>query len=231
MKTNFQIALRHTLPVLAGFFPLGLAYGILMAKAGYHFLWSGLTSPAVLAGSLQFLMLDFFAGKTPLVSVAVMSLLLNSRHIFYGLSFLERFREYGRKKYFMIYSLTDENYSLLCAPVPAADRKTVDLLSSLLVACYWVGFSMLGGWIGQWLPFDTTGIDFALTALFVVILVDQLRDAKSLVPLAAAVVSGIGCLLWLGPADFILPSLCITVAALLLLRPRLEPSLSGKEER
>jgi 4-azaleucine resistance transporter AzlC len=216
---------------MAGFFPLGLAYGILMLDAGYNFLWTGFTSVIVLAGSLQFLMLDFFAGGVPIVTIIVMALLLNSRHIFYGLSFIEKFREYGPRKYFMIYTLADENYSLLCSykAQEGTNAKTVNIMSSALVAFYWIVFSMLGGLVGRLITFDTTGIEFALTALFVVILLEQMKGAKNLLPVVIAAVSSVSCILAFGASDFILPSLVITVAALLFLRPRLETKTVEKE--
>lgn len=213
---------------MAGFFPLGLAYGILMFNAGYNFLWTGLTSVTVLAGSLQFLMLDFFAGGAPVFTIIVMSLLLNSRHIFYGLSFIEDFKKYGPWKYFMIYSLSDESYSLLCSykPQEGGDAKTVNILSSRFVVFYWTVFSMLGGLLGKLITFDITGIDFALTALFVVILLDQIRDAGSKLPATIAVVSGVLCILVFGASNFILPSLVVTVAVLVFFRPQLERTLA-----
>ena len=118
VKNSFRYALRRSVPILVGFLPLGTAYGILMAKAGYNFLWSGLASLVVYAGSLQMLMVGFLTASTPLLTVIVTSLLLNSRHIFYGLSFLEKFNSYGAWKYFLIYGLPDESYSLLCSYVP-----------------------------------------------------------------------------------------------------------------
>ena len=232
MKKSFLYAFKRTIPIMAGFFPLGLAYGILMMKAGYNSLWTGLTSVTVLAGSLQFLMLDFFASGAPIGTIIIMALLLNSRHVFYGLSFIEKFKEYGPWKPFMIYSLSDESYSLLCSvkPQEGTNEKTVNILSSGFVVFYWTLFSMLGGLVGSWITFDTTGIDFALTALFVVILLDQMRGAKSLLPAAIAAVSCVVCILIFGTANFILPSLAVTVAALLIFRSKLGYIPLKKEE-
>ncbi len=231
MKNNVMCAFKRTLPILTGFLPIGLAYGILMAKAGYGFLWTGFVSITVLAGSLQFLMLTFFAGGVPMITMIVMALLLNSRHIFYGLPFIEKFKKYGPWKYWMIYTLADENFSLLCAAKPQAgtDEKTVNILSSSMVVFYWVLFSMLGGLAGQWIPFDTAGLDFALTALFVVILLDQMRGAGSLLPAGIAVISSVFCILVFGADQFILPSLVLTVGALFALKPRLAGTLAKEE--
>jgi len=232
MKKNLGIAFQRTLPIMAGFLPIGLAYGILMAQAGYNFLWTGFTSITVLAGSLQFLMLSFFAGGVPMLTMIVMALLLNSRHIFYGIPFIEKFKGYGRWKYWMIYTLADENFSLLCAAKPqeGVNEKTVNILSSSLVVFYWVVFSMLGAMIGRFIPFDTAGLDFALTALFIVILLDQMKDAGSLLPAGIAAVSSVVCILVFGPAQFILPSLVLTVGALFAFKPRLEKTVPAEKE-
>ena len=115
MRKTVAYAFHHSIPILIGFFPVGLAYGLLMQQAGYNFLWSGACSLFVLAGSLQFLMVTFFAGGVSLATVAVLALLLNSRHIFYGLSFIDKFRSFGPWRWFLIYSLCDENYSLHCS--------------------------------------------------------------------------------------------------------------------
>ena len=213
MRKTVAYAFHHSIPILIGFFPVGLAYGLLMQQAGYNFLWSGACSLFVLAGSLQFLMVTFFAGGVSLATVAVLALLLNSRHIFYGLSFIDKFRSFGPWRWFLIYSLCDENYSLHCSHDfgPDVNEEWAYVLTAALVTFYWVALSMLGGLVGSLIPFDTTGIDFALTALFTVITA------------VVAAVSSIGALLLLGPDKFLLPSLLVTVAALTLLRPVLEP--------
>jgi 4-azaleucine resistance transporter AzlC len=230
-KNSVLFALKRTLPMMAGFLPLGLAYGILMAGIGYNWLWTAATSIVVLAGSLQFLMLSFFAGGVPMASVVVMALMLNSRHIFYGIPFIEKFKAYGPWKYWMIFTLADENFSLLCSykPQEGLDDKTVNLLSSTLVAFYWILFTTLGALVGRWITFDTTGLDFALTALFVVILLDQMKEADSLLPAALAAASSVLCIVIFGADGFILPSLLITVTALAVLQPRLSPEKMHEE--
>ena len=224
LQNSFRYALRRSVPILVGFFPLGTAYGILMAKAGYNALWTGLTSLFVYAGSLQMLMIGFFTASTPIMTVIVASLLLNSRHIFYGLSFLDKFNSYGPWKYFLIYGLPDESYSLLCSYVPqeGVEEKWVHVFDTALIWLYWIAFSVLGCIAGSLIPFDLTGIDFAMTALFIVILVDQLKGASSRLPAAVSLISAALCLLLFGPDNFLLPSLLVTLAALAALRGRLE---------
>lgn len=229
--SSFQYALRRSVPILIGFFPVGVAYGILMARAGYSMVWSALSSLVVYAGSLQMLMVSFLTESLPLMTIVLTALLLNSRHIFYGVSFLDKFRGYGPWRGFLIYGLTDESYSLLCAyqPREGVSEKWVHIFTTGLIWLYWVAFSALGGWVGPRIPFDVTGIDFALTALFVVILVEQLKAAGSKLPCLLAAISAVLCLALLGPERFLLPSLLVTVAALTALRPRLDkPETEGR---
>lgn len=217
MKKSFLYALRRSVPILIGYFPVGLAYGLLMANLGYDFLWSAGSSLVVYAGALQMLMVSFLANNVPILTVAVTALLLNSRHIFYGISFIEKFKKYGFWKYFLIFTLSDENYSLLCAykDQDGVEEKWVHIFSGVLIWVYWILFSGLGGLIGQLITFDTTGIDFALTALFVVILIEQLMDKKSPLPAIIGAVSSVLWILIIGPENFLLPSLVTTVAVLL----------------
>ena len=220
LKYSFQ----RSLPILMGFFPVGITYGILMQNAGYNFVWSGFTSLIVFAGSLQMLMVSFFQSNVSLLTVTVTALLLNSRHIFYGLSFIEKFESYGKWKWFLIYGLPDESYSLLCSykPIDGVEEKWVHIFSTALIWLYWIVFSALGGIVGSLIPFDTTGIDFALTALFIVILVDQIRSADSPLPAVIAAASSLVSILIFGAGNFLLPSLSVTAILLVVLRPKLD---------
>lgn len=232
MVKTLRYAVKHSFPIFISFIPVGLAYGVLMQSAGYNFLWTGACSLFVMAGSLQYLMVSFFAGGVSLATVAVMALLLNSRHIFYGLSFIEKFRSFGPWKYFLIYALTDENYSLHCSHHfdEDIDEKWAYVLTAVMPILYWIFLSVAGALIGTLIPFDTTGIDFALTALFIVILIEQMSGADNRLPALLAFVSSIVCLVIFGPSNFILPSLLITVALLTILRSRIEPQNKEKEE-
>ena len=231
MRQTVRFAFYKTIPVLLGYLFLGLAFGLLLQEAGYSFWWALLSSGIVYAGSIQFVLVEFLSGGTGLLTVAVMTFLINSRHAFYGLSFVEKFRKMKTYPY-MIFSLTDETYSLLCSlKVPEGiDEKKAMFLIALFDQLYWVAGSVLGAALGQVLPFDMTGIDFAMTALFVTIFVDQWREAKSHLPAIVGLCSAAVCLLIFGGSNFILPSLIITVGILMALRGRLETSLSGKAE-
>ena len=231
MRQTVRFAFYKTIPVLLGYLFLGLAFGLLLQEAGYSFWWALLSSGIVYAGSIQFVLVEFLNGGTGFLTVAVMTLLINSRHAFYGLSFVEKFRKMKTYPY-MIFSLTDETYSLLCSlKVPEGiDEKKTMFLIALFDQLYWVAGSVLGAALGQVLPFDMTGIDFAMTALFVTIFVDQWREAKSHLPAIVGLCSAVVCLLIFGGSNFILPSLIITVGILMALKGRLETSLSGKAE-
>ncbi len=230
-KNSFLYSIKRSIPILIGFFSVGVAYGIMMADAGYGYIWSGFASLFVYAGALQMLMVSFFTSNISFVSIAITSLLLNSRHIFYGLSFIEKFRKYGFWKYLLIYGMPDESYSLLCSykPIDGVSEKQVHIFSTILIWIYWIFFSVMGGVIGQLIKFDTSGIDFALTALFIVILTDQIRDAKTKIPTYIAVLSSILCIIIFGRDSFLLPSLVLTVAVLIIAKNKIEPDTKTED--
>lgn len=232
LRNSFRYSLQRSIPILVGFFPVGTAYGILMADAGYNFLWSAFASLFVYAGSLQMLMVSFLTAAVPPATVAVTALLLNSRHIFCGLSFIEKFESYGAWKYFLIYGMPDESYSLLCSyqPIEGVEEKWVHIFSTALIWLYWILFSMLGGLIGGLIPFDMTGIDFALTALFIIILTDQCKAAANKFPALLAAVSSVIWILLIGADRFLLPSLLTTSCVLVLCRRRMEKEPKSKKE-
>ena len=228
MKKTLLFALRQTLPVAFGYVFLGTAFGILMHQAGYGPLWSLAASLFIYAGSMQFVAVSLLSAGAPLYTVALMTLFVNGRHIFYGLGFIEKFRRMGRRFPYMVFSLTDETYSVLvdlrCPPgVPAEDAS---FRIALLDHCYWVSGSLLGGLLGQALPFDMTGIDFSMTALFVVIFVNQWKQFRNHIP----ALTGLGCalasLILLGPDRFLLPALAASAALLIALRGTVEKGLS-----
>lgn len=224
MKKAFVYALKITLPILISWIPVGIAFGMLMADAGYGFLWAGGMSLFVYAGSLEFLMVSFFTGGVSYITVAVMSLLLNSRHIFYGLPFIEKFRNFGGWRYLLIYTLADENFTLYCSRnfAEGVDEKWAHIFTAVCLVTYLSVLSMIGCLMGSLIPFDTTGIDFALTALFTVILIDQLKGSDTALPALLAFGSSVVCLALIGAQNFILPSLIITVGLMVACRKRLD---------
>ncbi|GAB2043510.1 AzlC family ABC transporter permease [Agathobaculum sp. TL06] len=228
MKKAFRPAFTVTIPVLCGYLFIGFAFGVMLRDAGFIAPWAFLSSLTIYAGSGQYLLVSLLAANASLVTVAVMTLLLNCRHIFYGLSFLETFHQMGRAKWYMIFSLTDETYSLLCSlkTPDGVDPAAMRFLISVLDQSYWIIGSVIGAIVGGVLPFDTTGIDFAMTALFTVIFVEQWKSSKCHIPaflgLGAAAVS----LALLGPDNFILPAMLAICVMLVALRGKLAGEVS-----
>lgn len=223
---TLRVALQRTLPVLAGYLALGTAFGLLLNSIGLGVFWAAAMSILVYAGSAQFLAVSLIAGGTSLPQVALLTFLLNFRHFFYGLSMVGRYQGLGRRKGYLIFALTDETYALLAAGLPPARVDPADyyFAVSLLDHCYWVAGSVLGATVGELITFDTTGVDFAMTALFVVLAVEQWKQAKGKghAPALCGVCCGVVCLLVFGPDLFLIPALGAIVAAMLLLRRQLE---------
>lgn len=224
-KKALKAAFPGTLPVMAGYLVLGVGFGILLQSKGYSFLWAGVMSLTIYAGSMQYVAVDLLSSGAAVLSAALMTLVINARHLFYGLSMLEKYRDVkGIKKLYLIFSLTDETYSLVCTAQPPEDVAPTAFYfwTSLLNQCYWVAGSVLGGLLGQVLPFDTTGVDFAMTALFVVIFTDQWLTRKNHLPALVGVGVSAVCLLLFGPDRFIIPAMVGIALLLMLLRRQLE---------
>lgn len=217
MKKEMLFAVKQTIPVFLGYIFLGIAFGLLLQNAGYGPVWALASSVFIYAGSMQFVMITMLTSGATLLFVAVMTLFINGRHIFYGLSFIETFRKMGKLAPYMIFSLTDETYSvLLSAKIPdEMNEKRTMFMMSLFDHLYWITGSVLGGLIGELITFDTTGIDFSMTALFVVIVVNQWLENKNHIPAIIGLFVSVICLVLLGPDKFLLPALCIIAAILL----------------
>ena len=222
-QKTISLAFRASLPVMAGYLVLGLGFGVLLQNQGYSFLWAFLMSLTIYAGSMQYAALDLISGGAGLITTALMTLMINARHFFYGLSMLDKYQNTGAAKPYLIFSLTDETYSLVCTPAPAGtDEKTYYLLVSLFDQIYWITGSVLGGLLGPILPFDSTGMDFAMTALFVVIFVEQWLSAENHVPAILGVSISVVFLVLLGPTRFVIPAMLGITLCLALLRGKLE---------
>lgn len=221
IKTAFPL----TVPVLLGYLPTGLAFGLMMYNLGYNFLWAGLSCVMIYTGTLQFVLVDVLATGMGMLQVVLISCVLNVRHLVYGLSLLDRFRDKGLHKYHLIYGLSDEAYVLLCstkAPPGVDDTKFCVALVSL-VQSYWVLSTMLGALLGNIIRFNITGIDFAMVALFVVICLEKVLVKINWIPIGVGFACSLLSLLVFGPDNMILPAVIAIVAILLLLRKRLEP--------
>ncbi len=214
-ETKSMAALRYafpkTVPVMAGYLVLGTAYGILMNVNGYGILWAVFISIFVYAGSLQYLGITFFAAAVNPWYAFFMSLMLNARHLFYGLSMLDKYKDGGKLKPYLVFALTDETFSVLCnEEVPEGINKYhVYFFASLLDHLYWVTGAFIGSLAGSLIRFDTSGMDFALTALFVVIFVDQWKSGQGHKAALAGVGASALCVAVFGQSIFIVPAMIL----------------------
>ena len=225
MKTN---ALRHafaaSLPVMAGYLVLGFGFGILMQDAGYGVLWAFAMSLLIYAGSMQYVGVGLLAGGASVVTTAVTTVMVNARHLFYSISMIERYKDAGRCKPYLIFALTDETYSLLCdGNVPdGVDANRYRLLVSAFNQSYWVLGSVLGSLLGPVLPFSTQGIEFSMTALFIASFTEQWLTANDHIPALTGLLGTLLCLLIFGADGFLIPAMLLITAVLTLLRVRLQ---------
>ncbi|MBQ3090744.1 MAG: AzlC family ABC transporter permease [Oscillospiraceae bacterium] len=216
---GLKAAFPHTLPVMAGYLALGTAYGILMDTIGMNALWTAFSSLTVFAGSAQMLSISLLETAAPLIQAALLTLVLNFRHLFYGLSLIGQYRETGWRKPYLIFGLTDETYAILTAtPVPPGVLPgDFYFFVTLLNQSYWVAGSVLGTLIGSLITFSTQGVDFAMTALFVVLLTEQVKKKENRLPAGIGLAFSLVFLLLLGPDRFLIPSLAAITLCLLAL--------------
>ncbi len=212
-----RAAFPATIPVLTGYLCIGMAYGLLMANAGYGVFWALLLSLLCYAGSMEFVAVSLLTAGFDPVQALLMALMINARHAFYGLSMLEKYRGTGWARPFLIFSLTDETFSLVSTlePLDGVTRRDFYFWISLLDYLYWQMGSVLGALIGGLLPFDTTGLDFALTALFIVLFLEQWRKREN----RPAALIGLGCtavsLAVVGADRLVIPAMVLILAVLL----------------
>ena len=217
-------AFPHTIPIFAGFWFLGMAYGIYMNVSGFSFWYPMLMGLTIFGGSLEFVAVTMLLGTFAPLQTLVMALMIQARHLFYGIAMLEKFKGLGWKRFYLIFGLCDETFSINCsAEIPEdVDRGWFMFFVTLLNHFYWFSGSTLGGVFGGLIQFNTEGLDFVMTAMFVVIFLEQwLKDkdhTSALVGLAASA----ACLVFFGPDDFIIPAMLAILGVLTLLRGTLE---------
>jgi 4-azaleucine resistance transporter AzlC len=226
--TALKAAFPHTLPVLTGYIFLGIAFGILLNSKGYSLEWAILMSTLIYAGAVQFVAIGLLTTAFNPLYALIISLVVNARHLFYGISLLSRLNGTGRKKSYMVFGLTDETFSILCSAEPPAgvDRSWFMFFITLLDHGYWIIGSALGGLLGSMVEFNTKGIDFVMTALFVVIFIEQWKTQKQHGPAIIGVAASFLCLLVFGARNFIIPAMVAIVLALILGKKTLERGLA-----
>jgi len=219
-----KAAFPLTIPIFAGYILLGSAYGILMSSKGYGLIWTVLMSLIVFAGSMQFVALTLLTTAFNPIAALFITLTVNVRHLFYGISMLGRYKDSGKFKPYLIFGLTDETFSIVCStePPPGVNRNYFMFFITLLDHTYWVLGSALGGLIGAMIGFNTKGLDFVLTALFVVIFIGQWKEQPEHRPAIIGVACSLLCLVIFGASSFIIPAMLSILAVLTIYRNKLE---------
>lgn len=226
-KQALRAAFRDTVPVLTGYVFLGFGFGILMYQNHFGFFWSVAMSLFIYAGSMQYVGVSLLTGGAGIFTTAMTTLLVNARHLFYGISMVDAYKGAGRKKPYLIFALTDETYSLVSQTEPpeGMGRHSYCFLVSFLDQCYWVAGTALGALAGSVLPVNLEGIDFVLTALFVSIFVEQWLSTKEHLPALIGVAATAVCLLIFGRDVFLIPSMLLIAFLLTILKK------TGKEKQ
>ena len=223
-KDTVKKAFTATIPVMTGYLVLAIGFGILLKTKGYGVGWSLAMSGFIYAGSMQYLAIDLLCGGASLLTTAVTTLMVNARHLFYGISMVERYADTGKKKPYLIFALTDETYSLVCSEESVKgikEPKEYYFLVSIFNQSYWVAGSVIGSLLGNIIPFNVEGIDFALTALFVTIFVEQWLTTEEHRPALVGIVSSVACLILFGADKFLIPTMIIIVVLLIWQKAKL----------
>jgi len=227
-KETIKEAFKKTLPVMAGYLVLGFGFGIISAENGYGFMWALAMSAFIYAGSMQYVAVSLLTSGASLISAALTTLMVNARHLFYGISMIKLYEKAGKYKPYLIFGLTDETYSLVCmGEAPKGINFHAYAFSiSLLNQCYWILGSVLGALAGSLTEWNTTGVDFAMTALFITVFVEQWKSTKNHIPALLGIFLSLICLIIFGADRFLIPSMLFISAALILGR-----NMITKEEK
>lgn len=224
IKAAFFAAFPNTIPIFAGFLFLGIAYGIYMNQSGFKFYYPMFMSFIIFAGSVEFATVSWLLGSFDPVNILFLTLMINARHLFYGLSMLEKYNIPGWKKLYLIYGMCDESFSInATVDVPKdIDKGLFMFFVTILNQIYWVAGATIGGIFGSFIPFDTKGLEFVMTALFVVIFLENwLKEKDHNASVIGLFISFI-CLMIFKGTNFIIPSMIIILSILTLLRGRLQ---------
>lgn len=217
-KKAFMFAFPKTIPVLTGFLVLGMAYGVLMETKGYGVIWSVLMSAIAFCGSMQFVAITLLTVAFNPIQAFLLSIMVNARHLFYGISMLEKYKGLGKVRAFLIYVLCDETFSISSSEEPPKDinRKYFYISISSLNYIYWVLGTFLGGIVGNVVSFDPTGLDFALTALFTVLFLEQLKNKENKTAGIIGVIATVISLLVFGQENLVIPAMVMILIVLMI---------------
>ena len=217
-------AFPYTIPIFAGFWFLGLAYGMYMNASGFNFWYPMVMSLVVFGGSLEFVMVTILLGPFAPLATFFLALMIQARHVFYGIAMLDKYKGLGWKRFYLYFSLCDETFSLnyMLEPPPGIDRGWFYFFVSLLNHIYWISGSTLGGLLGSLVKFNTEGLEFVMTALFVVIFLEQWSKEKKHYTALIGLFASLVCLVLFGPDSFLLPTMGLILLLLLLFRKPIE---------
>lgn len=231
IKRAFKCAFPYTIPIFAGFWFLGLTYGIYMNVSGFSFWYPMVMSLTIFGGSLEFLAVSMLLAPYAPVQVFLMTLMIQARHLFYGLSMLDKFKGMGWKKPYLIFGMCDETFSInYTADIPEhIDRGWFYFFVTLLNHFYWFSAATIGGLVGSLLHFNTEGLDFVMTAMFVVIFMEQWFKEKRHISAWVGLGASVGCLLLFGADNFLIPTMVCILAALTVLRKPVEQESEASE--
>ena len=218
MNSKIKNAFYATIPVMAGYLVLGIGFGMVLRTRGYGILWALAMSVFIYAGSMQYVAIDLLTGGVSLITAAVTTLAVNARHLFYSISMIDKYQNQKRKN-FLIFTLTDETYSLVCSEVPdGTDASSYYFYVSLFDYIYWIGGSAIGSVLGSVLPIRTEGVDFALAALFLTVFVEQWLTTKNHLSAIIGVGASVVCLLLFGSDQFLIPAMILITCLLLAMK-------------
>lgn len=227
-REDIRKAFIASVPVMAGYIVLGAGFGIVLETKGLGLIWAVAMSVFIYAGSMQYVAIELITGGASLITTTLTTLMVNARHLFYGISMVDKYKGAGKKKPYLIFALTDETYSLVCSDESVKDVNNKYLYYftvSLLNQIYWITGTVIGSLSGRMINFSTEGIDFALTALFVTIFTEQWISEKNHGPAIAGLAASILCLVVFGKDNFLIPAMCCIVAVLGFMR-----KMQGKAE-
>ncbi|MBA5729436.1 AzlC family ABC transporter permease [Aerococcaceae bacterium INB8] len=213
MKEAFKFAFPHTIPIMAGYIFLGIPFGLLAVSQGFSPLFAILMSVIIYSGAIQYAAIDVFLASFNPINAIILTLMVGARHIFYGIAMLTKFSKLDSKKYYTIFGLTDETFSVLVSiDIPEnLSRDWVFFFITLLNQIYWVSGTVIGVLLGSMITINLEGIDFVLTALFITIFVDQWLNSSSKVPALVGILSGLLCLILFGANNFMIPAMVFIV--------------------
>ena len=230
-KRDAAAAFHTSVPIMVTFLVLGTGYGILMQKHGFGWIWSMLSGIVIFSGTVQFVSVSLLSGGSILIAL-VTALMVSARHSFFSISMIGRYRTEGKKKWYLFYALCDETYAVLCKEEEpeGVNKSAYRVLVTLFDQASWVLGSALGGLAGSFLPFDSTGIDFAMTALFTTVFIQQWIDSRCHIPAMLGLGATFACRLLFGRDLFLIPSMAIIIAVLIIMRRKIEAAGGGDHD-